>query len=185
MSPRAVTEIPDLSPADAKTQLENMTAAYQKQTPAADKLAGMLKDSALMRTIEHGGAHGGSEGVALPGGPTFNKVQEVIAEFHAEQGSVVDLAMAGRFGDVNDSGYLEKVRTVEALRADGIDDGAIRQLISNEPVSRAEHERVQKWRSEALENPVFTAAYLKGDPASVRMMTNANIVLTSPIKEDA
>ena len=183
---RAVTEISSLkemlSPAEAKAQLDSMAAAYRKQTPAADKLADMLKNPGFLRSIDHGGAHGGSEGVALPGGAAFDSVQAAVAEFHAEQGSVVDLAMAGSLGDVNDSCYLQMKNTVDALRVDGIDEGAIRQLISGSPVSRAEHDRVQKWKSEALENREFTALWLKGDPASVRAMTNAHIVLASPIK---
>jgi hypothetical protein len=180
---RAVSDVSSMSsPAEASAALAEMTAASRRETPAADKLAGMLKNAAF---IDSGGAYGSSEGIALPGGPAFDAVQAAVAEFHAEQGGPVDLAMAGKLFDMNSSSHLERVNTVAALREDGISDGAIRQLIGNEPVSRAEYERVKQWRSDAMENPQFVAAYLKGSPPEVRMMNNANIVLVSPIKDGA
>jgi hypothetical protein len=183
---RAISDASTMSPEAATTKLAEMRAAYrpQRETQAADKLHGLLKNEALMRSIDRGGAHGGSDGIALPGGPAFDQIQGTVADFHAERGSIVDLALAGHVSDINDSGYLQMKNTVDVLRADGIADGAIRQLIGNEPVSRAEYDRVAQWKREAMENPLFIAAYLKGSPPEVRMMTNASIVLVSPIKEE-
>jgi hypothetical protein len=185
---RAVTEIAnlkDLSPADASAKLKDLSAAYRgaASTPAADKLASLVKDPAFLRTVEHGGAHGGSEGVALPGGAAFDQIQGAVSELNVEKGSLVDLAMAGITDVINDSKYLEMKKTVDALRMDGIGDSSIRQLIGNEPVSREEHNRVAQWKRDAMENPTFVAAFLNGLPAAVRAMTNAHIVLSSPIKE--
>jgi hypothetical protein len=183
---RAITEVTsNLSPDEAKAQLGAMTAASRRETPAADKLASMLKDGAFMRSIDRGGEHGSSETIALPGGAAFDKLQQAIGDARAEAGDPVSLAMAGVLGDVNESGYLQKKQTVDVLRAEGIGDAAIRQLIGNEPVSRAEYQRVKQWKSEAMESPQFVDAYLKGSPPEVRMMNNANIVLVSPIKDDA
>src|SRR5262245_28022342 len=100
---RAVSEIStpkDLSPEAATAKLAEMALAYRQSaaTPAADKLAGLLKNKEFLESIEHGGAHGGSRGTALPGGPAFDQIQQAVAEFHAEQGSLVDLAMAGHVG---------------------------------------------------------------------------------------
>jgi hypothetical protein len=185
---RAVTEVSlaeKSSPEDAKAKLDAMIVAYRRDTPAParDKLSGVLKNTALLQGIER--RVGDIDGHALPSGGAFDQVQEAVAAFHAERGSIVELALAGHTDHINDSGYLQMKNTVDALRTDGISEGAIRQLISKEPVSRAEYERVKQWKSDAMENSEFTAAYLKGDPASVRMMTNAMIVLVSPIKEDA
>lgn len=186
---RAVTEVSsfkDLSPADATAKLAEMNVAYRGQTPeATTKLAGMLADKGFLSSIDYGGAHGGSDGQALPGGAAFDRLQEVVGEHRAAQGDPVSLAMAGHLDDINESGYLQKKQTVDVLRGMGIGDDAIRQAIGEEPVSREEHARVAQWKKEAMENPHFVAAYLKGDPAAVRQMTHAVIVLTSSIKENA
>ncbi len=182
---RGVTTIGELSPEAATAELEAMTANFRKATPARDNLAIMLKDTWFLNGIEHGGAHGSSNGKALPGGLRFDEIQKAVADTHAEAGSPVDRAMAGHLDDINEGGQVARVKTVAALRADGIDDGAIRQLIANEPVSCEEHDRVARWKREAMENRQFCDAYLKGEPAAVRAMINANIVLTSPIKEAA
>jgi hypothetical protein len=186
---RAVTEIAapkDLSPADAKAKLDQMILDYRgAPKPAATKLAGMLADQDSLRSIEHGGVHGQSDGTALPGGVAFDGLQKAIADHQVERGDPVSRAMVGELDAINESGYLQTKKTVDALRADGIGDDAIRQYISGESVSREEYARVTRWKATALEDPVYVAAYLKGNPTAVRAMTNAMIVLTSPIKEDA
>src|SRR5262245_20116280 len=99
---RAVTEVSidkGMSPEEATAKLAEMSAAYRQATPAADKLAALLGDKETLRAMEYGGAHGSSDGRALPGGPVFDRVQQAVAEARAEGGGPVNLAMAGVLGD--------------------------------------------------------------------------------------
>jgi hypothetical protein len=176
--------IMDLSPAEAKSQLDAMTEAYRTSAakPAATKLSGMLANGDFLRTIDYGGT---VPGLALPRGSSFDKLQEAVAEFHAEQGDPVSRAMAGHLDEINDSKALQMKQTADVLRGMEIDDGAIRQLLAGEPVSRAEYDRVKVLKRDMMENQPFVAAFLNGDRTATRQMMYANIVLTSPIKEDA
>lgn len=193
MTARAISEIgslKDLSPADATAKLAEMTAAFRQQaaTPAADSLAGMLKNPAFLEGLRQGG--GNSDGVALPGGAAHEQFMGAVAEARAEAGDPVSLAIAGHTDDINDGDYLRLKQGADMLRDMGVREDVIRQVLAGEPVSRAEHERVKQWKSDIMvstqeEAVKFRAAYLKGDPVAVRTMLNANIVLGSPLKEEA
>jgi hypothetical protein len=174
--------------AEATAKLAEMTASYreQKATPAADRLSELIKSANSLAMHDGGGA---SDGISLPAGPAHEAFLAAQEEAAAEAGSPVDQAMAGLRFDINESSHLQRVQTVEVLRADGLTDGAIRQLIANEPVSRAEHERVARWKEAAMSDPSFIRSYLNktepGYEAAKLAMMNANVVLTSPIKEEA
>ncbi|OAF11777.1 hypothetical protein AYJ54_07915 [Bradyrhizobium centrolobii] len=188
MSERAISTVQPFnvqSAADAKVKLDEMIAQHQRSTPAANKLSNLLGDPSFLRSIDHGGQHGASDGHALPGGASFDRLQDAVTEARAEAGDPISRAIAGELSDINDSGYLHQKQTADALRVLGMKDDVIRQVLAGEPVSRAEHESVQRWKSEAMKDEKWRAAYLKGDPDCVRQMTNAMVVLTSPIKEDA
>jgi hypothetical protein len=183
---RAVTTIADFTPEAAeaaKAELDTMKANYRPEKPAEAKLSAMLADKNFLNGIER--SSGAVDGVALPSGAAFDKVQSAVADYRAEQGSPVDLAMAGHVGDVNDSDYLHMKLTADALRADGVKEQVIRQVLSGAPVSRAEHDMVAEWKARAEGEREWVAAYLKGDPEKVRQMQHAVIVLASPIKEEA
>ena len=189
MSERAITTVQPFnvqSAADAKAQLDAMIAQHQRQTPAADKLSGMLGDAAFLRSIDHGGQHGSSDGTALPGGGTFDRIQEAVTGARAEAGDPISRAIAGELSDINDSGFLQQKQTADALRSLGMGDDVIRQVLAGEPVSRAEHDRVRRWKNEVMtsaQHEGFRKSYLVGEPTAVSQMNHAAIVLSSPIKE--
>ncbi|MDN5003812.1 hypothetical protein ACFQZO_23530 [Bradyrhizobium sp. GCM10027634] len=191
MSERAVSTMQPFtvqSAADAKTQLDAMIAQHQRATPAAAKLSGMLGDAAFLRTIEHGGQHGSSDGHGLPGGSSFDRLQEAVTGARAEAGDPISRALAGQLADINSSGDLQMKLTVDALRGMGMGDDVIRQVLTGEPVSRDEHDRVRRWKNEVMtgaQHEAFRKAYLAGEPNAVSQMNHAAIVLSSPVKEEA
>lgn len=184
-----VSSLKDLSPEQATAKLAEMTAAYRGEAkPAAGQLSGLLKDAAFLRGIQHGGAAGASDGIALPGGETFEKLQKAVGDYRLEAGDPVSRAIAGQLDDINDSKALQMKQAADVLRGLDIKDDVIRQVLAGEPVSRTEHDRVKQWKDDVMtghQHEAFRKAYLAGDPGAVRQMNHANIVLTSPIKEEA
>jgi hypothetical protein len=186
---RAVSTIESLTahtPEQATADLAAMTEAFlggQKLTPAADKLASMVKTAGQVDNMRLGGRH--SDGISLPDGAAFENFEKAVADAQAEGGSLVDMAIAGHLGDVNPSDYLQMVQTANVLRSEGMGEEVIRQHLSGAPVSREEFARVSEWKRAAMEDPEWSKGYLAGDPEKVRAMNNAMVVLTSPIKEAA
>jgi hypothetical protein len=83
----------------------------------------------------------------------------------------------------NAASYSDMAKAVPELRSIGLGDDVIRQVLTDQPVSRAEHAQVKNWHDRALKDRAFTERYLSGDPEAMRLMTLASVVLSSEIAE--
>jgi hypothetical protein len=101
--------------------------------------------------------------------------------------SPVDAAMAGIMEDApfQKSGHLEMVSATSMFREMGISDAVIRQTLTDQEVTQAEHDAVSRWRSDRMRDHDWVKKYLAGDGDQVRDMLLANIVLSSNIKQSA
>ena len=111
----------------------------------------------------------------------FNKLTEIAAR----GGDKIDLAMAGILEDkiFQDHSHVDGIKTAQFLRDAGIDDPAvIRQVLSNETVSREEFEIAKSTKARLLRDHDFSRRYLSGDGEAVRQMTLLNVILTRDTK---
>jgi hypothetical protein len=106
-------------------------------------------------------------------------------------GDPVDAVMAGVVPDNtqidlssgNAASYSDMAKAVPELRSIGLGDDVIRQVLTDQPVSRAEYSQVKNWHDRVLKDRAFTERYLSGDPEAMRLMTLASVVLSSEIAE--
>lgn len=70
------------------------------------------------------------------------------------------------------------------MRALGIPDVAIRQLLEGNPVSRAEYDNVVSLRADRMTNSEWSAAYLKGSQSHVREMQLMNIIIAGGYRDE-
>jgi hypothetical protein len=72
------------------------------------------------------------------------------------------------------------------LREDGIPEHDIaRQVLSGEPVSKAEFDAAKQAKQRLLGDQDFVRRYLSGDGEAKRQMALLNVVITRDIKETA
>jgi hypothetical protein len=113
----------------------------------------------------------------------FEAVTKLIAT-----GSDVDMAIAGLLPEAHvDFGpgapLRDQAAAVPFLRHLGIGDEAIKQLLSDQPVSRREYQLAEQWRNSHMKNAEWTKRWLAGDHDAAREMTLCSIVLASEIDE--
>jgi hypothetical protein len=114
-------------------------------------------------------------------------------EFHdlhrlVAKGDSVDMAMAGVLqpGGLQTSDHMELIGGAAALRALGIQDGIIKDVLSDShTVTKAEFEATKQWKADQMSNPDWVKLYMGGDNEARRKMTLANIILTGGIRESA
>jgi hypothetical protein len=99
----------------------------------------------------------------------------------------VEAAMSGKGsvlpGGIPDSQLKLMTETAGYLREHGVGEGAVRQTLTGEKVSKKEYELVTAWKAQHMRDGDFTKKYLAGDSEATRQMTLANIVLASEIKD--
>jgi hypothetical protein len=103
-------------------------------------------------------------------------------------GDKVDAAIAGirpdiQDGVIPDSSTVLMTNVAADLRANGISDDSIRQVLTGQKVSKQERTLVETWKGQRMRDPAWTKLYLAGDPQAVRDMTLANIVISSEVAE--
>jgi hypothetical protein len=114
-------------------------------------------------------------------------------EFHdlstmVATGDKVDAAIAGirpdiQDGIIPDSSAVLMTNVAATLRANGISDDAIRQVLTGQKVSKQERGLVETWKGQRMRDPEWVKAYLSGDPQAAKDMTLANIVMSSETAE--
>jgi len=115
----------------------------------------------------------------------FNKLQELALSGNADK---IDAAIAGDLGDgiFQDKAQLDNVKTIEFLRAAGIDDKAvIKQVLSGEAVSQQEVDAAKSMRNRLERDHDWQKRFLAGDGDAVRQMQLLNVILTRPVKRGA
>jgi hypothetical protein len=99
----------------------------------------------------------------------------------------VDRAIAGLLDDspIQRSGHLQMIGVAGWLRDNGVRDEVIRQTLTGQEVTQAEHDAVARLKAERMSDHAWTKEFLAGNGQHKRDMTLMNIVLTSPIKTGA
>jgi hypothetical protein len=109
-----------------------------------------------------------------------------LSELVAAGGSDVDMAMAGVTpSGIPDSSFRLMAASVPWLREMGISDGSIRQLLSDQKVSKEEHRLVSDFKARHMRDPEWTKKYLAGDMDARKLMTLCNIVMSVGIADAA
>jgi hypothetical protein len=71
---------------------------------------------------------------------------------------------------------------VDQLRSmANISDGAIADLVSDKPLSAAEHKMAASYKARLMNDREWSKKYLSGDQAAVREMTLCNMILVSEV----
>ena len=147
---------PPSTPAEAATRLD--------QLKADPKWTSALLSGALGQTKE------------------FHDLHHLVAK-----GDSVDMAMAGVLqpGVLQTSDHMELMGGAQALRALGIQDGIIKDVLTDShAVTKAEYEATKQWKADHMSNPEWVKLYMGGDNEARRKMALANIILTGGIKEN-
>jgi hypothetical protein len=76
-----------------------------------------------------------------------------------------------------DPGMLNHVRDF------GVSDEVVKQIETQQPVSRAEYDATARWKAAHLKDPAFREKALSGDYDVRKQLMLANVILSSPIKE--
>jgi hypothetical protein len=104
-------------------------------------------------------------------------------------GSEADLALAGLMPDGHtDSGLgaslRDQINAAESMRSSGFDEDVIRQVLSDEPVSRTERIAAEIRLRNRLANREWAAKLLEGDPDTVKENRLLSVILSSEVKDD-
>jgi hypothetical protein len=100
-----------------------------------------------------------------------------------DAGDKVESALAGTLPDVPDSGHRLMAEAATWLRGLGVSDDVVRQTLANHEVTQLEFNAVEAWKNQHMKSSEFSARYLAGEPDEVKLMTLANVVLSSNIKK--
>jgi hypothetical protein len=97
--------------------------------------------------------------------------------------STIAVAMSGNIGEFPDSRMKMMSDTAGMLREIGIREEIIAQTLQGHEVSADEFKLVEAWKARQMKDPVFTKAWLSGDPEARQKMTLAAIVLSGSVKD--
>ena len=116
-------------------------------------------------------------------GPETNQWRDLHTMIAA--GDNVEIALSGALPDVPDSELKTMAGTAQFLKELGINEGTIRQTLSDYEVTQAEFDAVTAFKAERFRDAEWKKRLLAGDGLAVRELTLSNIVLSSTIKKDA
>lgn len=169
-----------LTPAQATAKLAEMAAP----PPPPDKPTNAVEASARLQALASDKDFAQR---LLNGDPAVRKEFDQLNAAVAA-GDLTDLVMAGvvpagaiNYGD--HASLRDQADAVPMLRAAGISDGAIRQLLEDRPVSRAEYDAVKQFQTARHRDPDWQKRLLAGDHAAGREQLLMSIVLSSEIAE--
>jgi hypothetical protein len=156
-----------------------MTDQTQQVAPPAPP-ANAQEASARLATLTNDRAWGDK---LLAGDPATTKEFNSFTAMVADGGDHVERAMAGTLPDVPDSGHRLMAEAATWLRGLGVSDDVVRQTLANHEVTQLEFNAVEAWKNQHMKSSEFSARYLAGEPDDVKLMTLANVVLSSNIKK--
>lgn len=186
MPEMSADQILAMTPTEAGAHLATMAADFMAATKPASVAAPTNPTEARARLAELAANPKWSADYLngdLAARREFQTVTSLIAE-----GSDADLALAGVVPEnLVDFGPGASIRdqaaAVPDFRKIGIGDKAIRQLLTDQPISQREHDLAEQWRHQHLKDAEWTKRWLAGDVAAAREMTLCSIVLSSSIDE--
>ena len=114
---------------------------------------------------------------------TLDRLTEMVAS-----GSPADLALAGVMPEnhvnANPGASLQDmIAAIPSMREAGISEDAIRQVLEDRPVTRAEYAMTEQLQRERMNDPEWRNRLLAGDHQAKREFTLMSIVLASQIEE--
>ena len=116
-------------------------------------------------------------------GPQVAEYQKLSA-LAIKSDDKVELAMAGQYLPVNDSEHLARMGAASILREVGLTDDVIRQAITGQPVSQAEHDAATRRKDALMRDQNWVKEYLAGNGSQREEMSLLQIQ-SSPVKESA
>lgn len=183
---------PGPSPEQATAQLAQMKADFDRQPPLPDpaptptspeKLAAAHhRLEALKATPEWADKLLKNDAAARG---EFEVLTKTISE-----GSKADLALLGILPDnyieVDNAGasLRDQISAIPQLREAGLGNDVIQQVLTDQPVSRAEYLMVQQLQHERMNTPEWRARLAAGDFATKRESLLMSVVLSSKIIEE-
>lgn len=104
------------------------------------------------------------------------------------KGDPVDAIIAGLppnllGGGMADSSVRELSEAVPFLREAGLADDVIRQVFTDQEVTKQEYDLAVQWKAQRSRDQEWTKKFLAGDGEANREMMLANIILASTIKD--
>ncbi|MET4319306.1 hypothetical protein [Bradyrhizobium sp. RT5a] len=110
-----------------------------------------------------------------------------LSELAVNGSDKITKAMAGVLdaAPVQESGHMQMIGVAQHLREIGIRDDVIRQTLTGQEVTQAEHDAVARLKADRMRDHAWTKEFLAGNGEHKRDMMLMNIVLTSSIKKEA
>lgn len=155
-----------------------MTEAAAPQTPAdaAAALAARLEDQKFVEAVFAGDVTARGE---------WDELVKAKAEADPIGAALDGTLPVGEFTTTT-GGELppgQILQFVESMRAAGVDDGVIRQVLEGHKVARWEVDAVTRLQKEKMTDQAWVKRLLTGDAVATREFTLMSIVLSSEIEE--
>jgi hypothetical protein len=180
---------PQLSPAEATARLaeiskERADRAAKASASSVNTVAAQQRIEALKADKEFGAKYLAGDKAAKA---EFDGLRELV---RADPNSTAALAMAG----IRPDGHIEvdnngaslaaQISAVPDLRAAGLSEEVIHQLLTDQPVSRSEYEMAKAMRVRLRSNQDFTSRLLAKEYEATRANTLISVILASRIAEE-
>lgn len=124
----------------------------------------------------------------LAGGVTEKREITALQEMlNKSDNPGVDRAIAGILDDgpIQRSDHVQMIGVAQYLREFGIRDEVIRQTLTRQEITQAEHDAVARLKADRLRDHAWVKEFLSGNGQHKRDAMLMDIVLTSPIKKGA
>ena len=162
-----------LTPAQAAEKLAEMTVAY-RGTPSEDaaaKLERFTQDRGKGQKLQAGDVE------------TRREFDELVKA--AADANPIEAAMTGKLPELPTGEQVLMKNTAGMLKEFGIRDEVIRETLSGQPVTQAEHDATKIWRDQHLADKEYVKKWLNGDIEARKEMMLASIILSSKIRGKA
>ena len=119
------------------------------------------------------------------GDPAIKKQWNDLTLLAAKGGDDVDRAMSGALPDIPEGGLKLMADVAAFLRDAGIRDEVIRETLSDDGVTQAEHDATQIWLNSHLGDREWVKRLKSGDIEAKQKFILSQIILSSSIKDKA
>lgn len=167
----STAEIATMSPAEAAALLGKLTAAHRAQptdTPSA-QLAAKQDDPAFRARI-------------LAGDLTAIREWEQARLSAKAEADPVAAAMSGTLPEQSSGELRRMADDAVALRALGMNERVVREMLSGEPVTPEIRAEAERWKAQHMRDAEWVKRVLANDVEAVRQLHLCSIVLAQPIK---
>jgi len=123
----------------------------------------------------------------LSGQPRHAKELRELQAIVDKENAGVDKALAGELYDspIQPPGHMANIAAAAMLTEAGLRPDVVRQVLTGQPVSRAEYEAAKSRKTELMRDRKFVDAYMANNGPERQALTLLDVILSSRIKEDA